>query len=170
MLVSCPLCWIIDRSLVRQICANSQALISCSHNHCGNIKKPQYSSATCVAVCFAALTFFYWIASILFQKQVVCSDKLVETAVPTSCSDKLCGNKHCSHKFVGRDYYLAILHPSLELISTVSKYDQYIVTSQQQPKPQQQNNHKCSWVETKWSLGTTPTTTHHPHHKLKTTW
>ena len=24
-----------------------------------------------------------------------------------------------------------------------------IVTAQQQPQPQQQNNHNCSWVETK---------------------
>ena len=25
----------------------------------------------------------------------------------------------------------------------------FIVTAQQQPQPQQQNNHNCSWVETK---------------------
>ena len=25
----------------------------------------------------------------------------------------------------------------------------HIVTAQQQPQPQQQNNHNCSWVETK---------------------
>ena len=25
----------------------------------------------------------------------------------------------------------------------------FVVTAQQQPQPQQQNNHNCSWVETK---------------------
>ena len=30
----------------------------------------------------------------------------VGAAVPTSCSDKLCWNKRCPHKFVGTDYYL----------------------------------------------------------------
>ena len=41
----------------------------------------------------------------------------------------------------------------------------WIVTAQQQPQPQQQKNHNCSWVETKYLLGTN---THH-HLKLKTT-
>ena len=41
-----------------------------------------------------------------------------------------------------------------------------IVTAQQQPQAQQQNNKNGSWVETKESLGTP---TKHPH-KLKTTW
>ena len=36
-----------------------------------------------------------------------------------------------------------------------------IVTAQQQPQPQQQDNHNCSWVESKQSLGAT---THHHHH------
>ena len=40
-----------------------------------------------------------------------------------------------------------------------------IVTAQQQPQPQQQNNHKCSGVETKKSLRTPPTT-HHRNSKL----
>ena len=33
--------------------------------------KPPYSSALRVTVRFVALTFFYWIASILFKKQIV---------------------------------------------------------------------------------------------------
>ena len=37
-------------------------------------------------------------------------------------------------------------YPGLETIVQLSRN---IVTAQQQPQPQQQNNHNCSWVETK---------------------
>ena len=38
----------------------------------------------------------------------------------------------------------------------LKKLEPGIVTAQQQPQPQRQNNHNCSWVETKYSLGTPP--------------
>ena len=46
----------------------------------------------------------------------------------------------------------------LVCLSTFSNFVGYkIVTAQQQP--QQQNNHNCSWVETKQLLGTATTQT-----------
>ena len=47
------------------------------------------------------------------------------------------------------------------IFTQITKHDKGIIfTAQQQPQPQQQNNHNCSWVETKQSLRTPqPTTT-----------
>ena len=41
----------------------------------------------------------------------------------------------------------AIVNPLFKM--SVGKLEEDIVTAQQQPQPQQQNNHNCSWVETK---------------------
>ena len=43
----------------------------------------------------------------------------------------------------------------IQYLSCIFGHQSYvIVTAKQQPQPQQQNNHNCSWVETKESLGT----------------
>ena len=49
-------------------------------------------------------------------------------------------------------------HKQSVVITIIKFADELIVTAQQQ------NSQKCSWVETKQSLGTTPT--HHHHHHL----
>ena len=46
--------------------------------------------------------------------------------------------------------------------------DKIIVTAQHQPQPQQQNNHNCSLVETKYKVSAGNTTHHHPPHAPQT--